>query len=306
MFQSQIVKWNLAAVSSPRTLPENFTLANQPARTGWLWPNVLNLDAPMVAVLWQVLLARSAGVRLNPFEPLVLALTVWLVYLADNLMDTLRPPVGHWEPPRKIFYRTHWRTGLWLAVLVALALIGCGSRLLWASTLRGGVQLSFAVLGYFSLIHLMPVNWRREWPREIVVAILFALGTFGAVWLAAGRHAAPLLAPAVIFMLLCWANCSVIETWEWQASGAPDPPNQVAQWGAKHLGRLGILIALLSAGMGSASLAPREFVAAACLSGVALSLLSLFRRAIPLRFVSPLTDLALCSPAAVLIFLWLH
>ena len=45
----------------------------------WLWPNLLSLDAPLVAVLWQGIFAASAGVSI-PFAAHVLlgiAVSTW-------------------------------------------------------------------------------------------------------------------------------------------------------------------------------------------------------------------------------------
>jgi hypothetical protein len=266
----------------------------------WLWPNVLNLDAPLVAVLWQLLLAQGMLVRLNPFEPWALGLAVWLIYLADHLMDTARPASGAWEPPRKLFFRSHWRKGLALAMGVALALAACGSQLLWASTVRGGLQLAFAIAGYFSLTHLKPAAWRIRWPREVAVALLFTAGTFGAVWLGNGRNFVPLAVPAVIFMLLCWTNCSLIETWEWEAGGYSDlrAPDGVARWAAGHVGVVAGLIACL------AFFKPSPFAVAGALSGAALWLLAMKRQVIAIRYVSPAADLALCAPPLALVGEW--
>jgi hypothetical protein len=297
------------AVLTTQSVPRPFGIVERPiAAEVWLWPNLLSLQAPLVAVLWQLLLARSTHVRLNPFEPWALGLAVWLIYLTDHLIDTARPAGRGWEPPRKDFCRKHWRKFLVLAVGIGFVLISFVNRLLWAAMVRVGWRLSLGVACYFALIHLAPANWRRGWPRDAAVAVFFAFGTFIAVWLANGRDVVPLLLPGALFMLLCWANCSLIETWEWQASGSPasEVPNQAAGWVAEHLLIIGALIALLSAVFGLVSLLPREFAVAPCLSGASLALLSIYRRAIPARFVSPAADLALCAPAIVLPFLRLH
>jgi len=270
----------------------------------WLWPNVLSLDAPLVAVLWQLLLAQCMRVRLNPFEPFALGLAVWVIYIADHLIDTLRPKGGRWEPARKVFYRRHWNGTLALGIMVGCVLLGCVIRLLRAATLRGGLELSIAVLGYFSLIHLTPASWRKLWPREVAVAVLFTLGTFGAVWLGNGRQLVPLIAPAVIFTLLCWANCSLIEMAEWQASETKDAPNRVAQWAAGHLRIVAAGIALLASAFGVAFLVPGPFAIAGLLSGAALYVLAVNRKAISIDFISTAADLALCTPIALLLFPW--
>ncbi len=53
----------------------------------WLWPNLLSLDAPIVAVLWQILFARCFQVPVDALAALLLLLTVWLIYAADRTLD---------------------------------------------------------------------------------------------------------------------------------------------------------------------------------------------------------------------------
>ena len=60
--------------------------ASEPARI-WLWPNLLSLDAPLVAVVWQVMFARCFQVPVDTVAAALLLLTVWLVYSADRTLD---------------------------------------------------------------------------------------------------------------------------------------------------------------------------------------------------------------------------
>jgi hypothetical protein len=293
-----------------RSIPRPLDLAAQPSPPAdfWLWPNLLTLQAPFVAVLWQILLAHSLHVLLDPFASCSLALAVWLIYVTDHLIDTARPAgMLSPDPPRKAFCRRHRDKFLITAIIVGCILAAAASRLLWATTARMGWRLSVAVLSYFALIHLTPSHWRRGWPREAVVGAIFTLGTFGAVWLANGEKTLPLLASAGTFMLLCCTNCSVIETWEWQANGAlaEEAPNPAAHWAAKHLAAIGIAIAFLAAAFACGSQLPGPFAAAAALSGIAFAALARYRKLIPIRFVSPLADLALCSPILVFAWSWL-
>jgi len=263
----------------------------------WLWPNVLTLQAPLVAVLWQVLLARSLHLRLNPFEPWALAMAVWLIYVADHLIDTAGPVAGAWEPPRKEFCRRHWSKFLGVSIAVGLTLADLMSRWFWTPTVQAGWALALAVAGYFALIHVAPASWRGGWPREVAVATVFSLGTFLAVWAEDGRRLSHLLPAAVLFAMLCWTNCSVIETWEWEAM-----PNPAARWIGENLLLVSVTIAGLAGLLWVFTLITREIAAATCLSGGGLALLALYRRRIPMRLVSPLADLALCTPAFVLAF----
>ncbi len=296
-------------VLTTRNIPRPFESVDRHAPVQfWLWPNLLSLQAPLVAVLWQVLLTRSMHLRLNPFEPWTLGLTVWLIYVTDHLIDTAQPAGGEWEPARKDFCRGHWHKFLYLAIAGGFILTVLVRHFLPAATVRAGWQLSAVVACYFALIHLAPANWRRGWPRELAVATLFTVGTLGIVWMANGQGIAPLLPPALLFMLLCWTNCSLIETWEWEASGAHDAeaPNRVTRWVAEHLTVVGVVIATASGVLGLGSLLSAGFAVAASLSGLALALLGISRSAIPARFASPAADLALCTPIVVLVFLWLR
>ena len=256
----------------------------------WLWPNRLSLQAPVVAVGWQLLLAQCVHVNLDPFAPWALGMAVWLIYVADHLVDTARPPVAVMEPPRKEFCRRHWAKFLVAAIGVGLVLSAGVIRFYW------GVPLAVGVGCYFALVHLLPARWRSLWPREAAVATIFTLGTFGAVWVAGGERWQPLVAPGLVFMLLCLTNCCVIETWEGEQS-----PNKAARWMADHLLSVALVTAVGAAVLEWTGLLPGAFAVAAILSGVALAFLAIYRHAVPIRFLSPLADLALCSPLFVLL-----
>ena len=269
----------------------------------WLWPSRLTLQAPAVAVIWQLLLARCWHVSLNSFEPLALAMAVWLIYVADHLIDTVCPIASSWEPPRKRFCRRHWSKFLGCSILVGAALAVSAFYFLPPAVARGGWLLSLGVAFYFVVIHIAPQNWRRSWPREIFVAVFFSVGTFGVTSMASRYSLTHFLPPAFLFTLLCWMNCSLIESWEWRTTGASavNRPNVAALWIADRLSMLGVLIALLSGALAAFGLQPALFAFAVCLSGLTLSILGIYRSSIRLRFISPAADLALCSPIAVLL-----
>jgi hypothetical protein len=171
----------------------------------WLWPNLLSLDAPVVALLWQILFARCFHARVDPLPSILLVLAVWLIYAADRTFDAWR---GASARPRHDFYRRHWRAllPLWILALAA------GSALAWMrltpEMLYGGLALAGAVLLYFALLHLGV--FQRT--KEAVVAVLFALGATLSAWPNV-RTAADIEA-IILFSCLCWINCVAIEHWE--------------------------------------------------------------------------------------------
>jgi hypothetical protein len=88
----------------------------------WQWPTVLSLDAPVVALLWQWLLGRVAGVEPGWPQGFVLGTSVWLAYAADRWIEGWRLDPGQIQTQRHDFYQ-RWRWPLcfvWCAVLGVL------------------------------------------------------------------------------------------------------------------------------------------------------------------------------------------
>lgn len=174
----------------------------------WLWPNVLSLDAPLVAVLWQLLFARCFRVSPGIAAATLLVAAVWLIYSADRMLDAWR---GAGKRPRHQFYRRHWRAVLpvWGAVFAAAALLSWFALPPWL--FNRGLWLLAAVTLYFATVHVAP-KWVRKGGKEALVAILFALGASAAAW--SDIRNAPDLLAVILFSCLCWINCAAIEQWE--------------------------------------------------------------------------------------------
>jgi hypothetical protein len=165
----------------------------------------LSIDAPIVALLWQILFARCFHASIHPVATLLLVLAVWLIYAADRLLDARAktPPL-----PRHEFYRRHWMvvTPVWIAVLGVAGWLAM-TRLPLAIFERG-LALAAAVGIYFFAVHRL--GW--TWPKELAVGVLFALGTSLAAW--SQVRSAVDAATIVLFSCLCWINCVAIEKWE--------------------------------------------------------------------------------------------
>lgn len=186
----------------------------------WLWPNLLSLDAPLVAVLWQILFVRCFRAQPDMAAAALLVASVWLIYSADRMLDAWRGSVNR---PRHEFCRRNWRALLpaWIAVLTVT---GCFSWIALPTPLFvRGLFLLGAVAVYFLAVHAAPAWVRRYWPKEMMVGALFALGASVVAW----NH---LRSPAdvltvFLFSCLCWINCEAIEHWEsgcgrWPVSAA--------------------------------------------------------------------------------------
>ena len=175
----------------------------------WLWPNLLSLDAPIVALLWQLLFVRCFHGSLGMLPAALLAVAVWLIYVADRTLDAFR---GSIDQPRHEFYRRHWRAVLpvWIAAL------GTGAWLAW-SRLPGplfaeGVAVASCAVVYLAAVHLAPGLLRRAGSKESAVAVLFGLGASLAAW--PGVQTMSDVLAIMLFSTLCWMNCAAIEDFE--------------------------------------------------------------------------------------------
>ena len=173
----------------------------------WQWPNLLALDAALIALAWQQTWALSSGFQLSPPTRLVLALSVWLTYTADHLFDVAQRPATQLQSARHRFAKQHFRglVGLWGLLLVANLSIAL--RYLEALQLRQGGCLLLACLLYTGLSQFCS---RSFFPKEICVAVIYACGTTALL-----PHAgAPLALASGSLALLCLINCLMISAKE--------------------------------------------------------------------------------------------
>lgn len=191
----------------------------------WLWPNLLSLDAPIIAVLWQGFLAYRFSIPLRPAGRLVLGLTVWAIYLGDRLLDARKPPAVL-EPARHRYYRRH--SNFMTALLAVVALSDAAIAMLWLrpAILRDGLIPLAGVLLYLTVVHF--AGGVIAVPKEIAAALLFTGGTFVAAW--AALPCPQLAWAAAAFFVLCLANMVAIEAWETRDPPLHPPLHPVTRW----------------------------------------------------------------------------
>jgi hypothetical protein len=273
--------------------------------TPLLWLTVLSLDAPAVAVLWQLLFARSFHVQLGWSVTILLALVVWLIYVADRVLDALKAPPEGAEATRHIFYRRHlWAflfplsTGFVLAAWISLTRLDL-------RTFGDGVVILLAVGAYLLAVHL--VSPGREWlPKEMLVGVLFALGTCFPVWEHMTNDATTIAAPFLLFTALCWMNCAAIEHEEWKRLrgrrfGVPHP---WTVWMGRRFLLLSFAIAAIALGLILTGFgrAHQQLLAAELVSALALALVRYMEESLSIDQFRVLVDIALFTPLLFLPF----
>lgn len=267
----------------------------------WLWPNLLSLDAPAIAFLWLRFFAETMHLYIEPTAGVALALTVWLIYVGDRLLDGWDIDAGEAIPARHEFYRIH-RKPLAAAVPMGLALDIWVCLRLDLATCYAGLALSLAVVAYFGAVHLL----RLRIPKQAVVALLFSTGTLLPVWIGSNDSTSAMIL-MLLFMAVCWLNVVLIEysEWIWFGRSRPKMPHVSTVAAGPHLPWLAALVGVtVGAFLFLPALRPNSpALVAIALSAVALAALGAFRRHLSGESVRVLADAALLTPLFVLPFL---
>jgi hypothetical protein len=267
----------------------------------WLWPNLLSLDAPIIAVLWLVVFAAAGEVALAPALMLTLGVVVWAIYIADRLLDSWGEDTEQGAARHRFCGQHRAAFALGLVLLLAVSAWLCSE--LPARTLRAGMLMMAVVVVYFAAVHI----WRWALPKEAVVAGLFAAGTYLPLWADGSSQNVRLGISVALFAVVSWMNAALIEYSEWirlrlACGEAPHPSTILA---GKHLPVIGVATTLLT---GCLAVAPGFHAELPVLSAVALSALALAAlgwhwRRLGIDQIRVLADAALLTPGVVLLLM---
>lgn len=251
--------------------------------------HLLSLDAPTVAALWAFAFARAFRLTLSPYAMPLLFAGTWLLYIADRILDGFRPNPACLRE-RHLFYMRHRLAVTAIAVPVGVILAWLIFFHMLPAARRADALIFGVVAAYFALVHLRGHEIERWFPKELIVAVIFASATAvpALVRIAPPAAADPsqdkfiLLLMSALFAALCWLNCVAIEKWEHPShpmrrltilTPKPAAADRTARWGQHHLRRLSFLLAL-AAVLAAASLLPYNPQATAlCIAAAASALL---------------------------------
>lgn len=268
-----------------------------------VWLNLFCLDAPLVALAWQWIFARSFGAHLTWPLRVLLFLTAWLIYLGDRFADSIRLPAGSPKSERHQFCQDHM-VGWWIAIVVIFvvdAALAVRSLDLQMFLLGGTLAVICAV--YLFLNHLLGGRWRPIPMKEKAVGVLFAAGTTLAVVGVLPGLTISFAFAVVLFAMLCTLNCLCIASWERELDAAQGKTSLLTGWPAvaRALKPFGLFIVAISLVLAVVW----RFAAPLwiCLAASALLLIWLLRALnLPRDNRTALADLVLLTPLLVLLF----
>lgn len=143
----------------------------------WLLPNLLSLDAPLVALAWMWMLARAMRVQyVETSSYVVLAGAVWCVYVLDRIRD-VRSGKHAVEGEMPWRHRFHWQSRwvLMLAVTAVVtycahaALFTMSRELLSVGVVGGVLVLCYIVISLFD-------DSEVAYGKNMIAGVTFAFG----------------------------------------------------------------------------------------------------------------------------------
>jgi hypothetical protein len=270
-----------------------------------VWLSLLCLDAPIVAISWQWLFARTFGANLNFSLRALLFLTAWLIYLADRFADTIRLPADAPISLRHQFSRDHM-IAWWVAiVIVFLVDVSLALRTLDLQMLLLGGALATLCALYLVVNHSLGGKWRPLPVKEKTIGILFAAGTtLGVIAELPGLTLAFGVA-VLLFAILCTYNCLSIAAWESGLDAAQGKVTFMTNWpvAARALRAVGYALTLVAIGFGIFWHFAWPLWACVAISAFLLVRLNLSDH-LPRDNRTALADLVLLTPLAILFLSW--
>ncbi len=296
----------MECTAHPPALPLPIAALHSARTPWWLWGNLLSLDAPSVAVAWLILFARESSGKVSPVAATALALAVWIVYVSDRLLDGWAFVNGNELRERHRFCIRH-RTALSCLLLLGFAaLLWLVAEKLNTIELRAGLKLAAIVSTYIVLVHLGRRLHVKFLPKEMIVGLLFALGTTLPVWSEAVRISSLTAFAWLLFAFLCSLNCFAIESWENPPVAAtPLPGTRSALWrkgaGVSRFAMALSCIALAAYLVKSSQPSFANGFLAISLAAALLLLLNSCRSMFPASLLRVLADLALLIPPLIVV-----
>lgn len=175
--------------------------------------NDLSLDAPLVAVAWQLVIAETLLVSLEAHHHLILGISVWLSYSADRFSEPRRFPAM--SSRRFEIFKKHKVVFLVIWVSLLLFLLSWSLVVLPLDCFFWGIPLLVLCVANFVLC-LRESDSGIPSPifKELRTAGIFALGCFFFPAYESSSAVAKLSVTLAVLFYLLLINCLSVSRWE--------------------------------------------------------------------------------------------
>lgn len=184
------------------------------------WLTFLSLDAPLVAVAWQAMLAHESSFKLHWHHTLIVFMSVWLGYAADRWFDNLKSNRPSSEQHQ--FYAKHSLKVLFCWLVILPSSVALAFTQLDANELRGGFVLMGLSICY--TFFAQKARYLKLYP--LLKSLFTAFLVLASAALFVPFTELPLI-PTTCIWLLFTSNCLYIRSWTRPAEKAADTLTKV-------------------------------------------------------------------------------
>jgi hypothetical protein len=180
--------------------------------------------------------SNRMAIRLSDVDPVhwattpLLAIAVWIVYTTDRLMDVRKNP--RLGTSRHRFHAQNaellWGTVGGLAAIGAIL-----TFFLPGNVIRFGAGLGILCGLYVLAVSQLPERHPALAIKEPLVAVLFAVGIWGPVWVQRAELGWPFKAQAAIFVGIAFQNMLLFSAYEQQSPGYRPAVSLATLWGQR-------------------------------------------------------------------------
>ena len=284
---------------------------NMPRVSWWIWPNLLGIDAPMVAVVWQYFFACNFSVKIPGSNYLTLFFVVWVIYSVDRLLDARMLKRPDEASLRHLFYHSNYRIAfVFTGILIVLTTLLC-LCLLPMELIKTG-----SFVGAFVVVYLLHQIWAKGpmmiiIPKEVFIGMVFAVGSTltGHTWSGEFIPDAFFSPSVIIFGVLCSMNCIAISVWE-RSHDVENDLNALPQFFPQVVNLFPIIAHAVFISLMVFSLTNYDHVGfpifvASCIGCGLIAVLSFFDGKVSSQFLRFAADMAVLMPAILYLALWL-
>ena len=272
-----------------------------------LW-HLLSLDAPTVAALWTLFVARSVHLMLPWTAPAAMFLAVWMIYAADRLLDARGLASGSWQTGKletgpvleaRHHFHDRQRSGFFSGITIASVALAALLPRLNPRALQLFALLATLLAAWMLLIHALPSSEDSpRLPKELAVGVFFPAAVFIPTIARAPQLRLALLPAAAFFAAVCTLNCLFVYLWE--HPGARPLAHGSTRWSTRHLPQLAAAVMVLGVIVASIATTRHSSTppspALACALSAALLLLHTLRHRLSRTHLRACADLALLTP----------
>jgi hypothetical protein len=209
----------------------------------YLTLNSLNIDIASGAVVCSVFAEKVLGVHADTLIlNICLALSIWLVYTVDRLLDVNRME-DHQLSRRHLFHKK-FRKPLWAASAIIFLLDAfLAVNYLPYRMLVFGMLMVSAVLAYMILLNMLKTGKTRWFQKEPLIALVYTMGVWGSkLYMSGGWSMQTIMLVVFPFFLIALMNLLIFSWFETESDQAASQRSLSVAWGPDIIGRSILLL----------------------------------------------------------------